>query len=66
MVWSTDQDFWRRLVNLIVKRLHQQDIESKRFTGEQHRKQRKMLNPVFSTAHMRDMSTWPILLVHVV
>ncbi|KAF8202148.1 cytochrome P450 [Pholiota molesta] len=23
--------------------------------GEQHRKQRKMLNPVFSTAHMRDM-----------
>ena len=52
-----DQDFWRRLVNLIVKRLHQQEIESKRHTGEQHRKQRKMLNPVFSTTHMRDMST---------
>jgi cytochrome P450 len=25
--------------------------------GEQHRKQRKMLNPVFSIAHMRAMST---------
>ncbi|KAJ3550674.1 hypothetical protein NMY22_g305 [Coprinellus aureogranulatus] len=25
-------------------------------TGEHHRKQRKMLNPVFSAAHMRDMS----------
>ncbi|KAF8198596.1 cytochrome P450 [Pholiota molesta] len=25
--------------------------------GEQHRKQRKMLNPVFSIAHMREMST---------
>ncbi|KAJ2919029.1 hypothetical protein MD484_g1463, partial [Candolleomyces efflorescens] len=24
-------------------------------TGDQHRKQRKMLNPVFSTAHMREM-----------
>ena len=24
--------------------------------GEQHRKQRKMLNPVFSIAHLRDMS----------
>ena len=23
--------------------------------GDQHRKQRKMLNPVFSVAHMRDM-----------
>ncbi|KAJ8092742.1 hypothetical protein PM082_007071 [Marasmius tenuissimus] len=23
--------------------------------GEHHRKQRKMLNPVFSSAHMRDM-----------
>lgn len=28
--------------------------------GEQHRKQRKMLNPVFSTAHMRDMSKPPV------
>ena len=26
-------------------------------TGQQHRKQRKMLNPVFSINHMRDMST---------
>ena len=24
-------------------------------TGEQHRKQRKLLNPVFSTQHMRHM-----------
>jgi cytochrome P450 len=24
-------------------------------TGEQHRKQRKMLNPVFSMKHMRDL-----------
>ena len=28
--------------------------------GEQHRKQRKMLNPAFSIAHLRDMSKlWP-------
>lgn len=26
-----------------------------RYTGEQHRKQRKMLNPVFSLANMRDL-----------
>lgn len=26
-------------------------------TGEQHRKQREMLNPVFSIAHMRTIST---------
>ncbi|KAF5360936.1 hypothetical protein D9756_005075 [Leucocoprinus leucothites] len=29
--------------------------------GEQHRKQRKMLNPVFSIAHMREMSMPPPL-----
>lgn len=29
--------------------------------GEQHRKQRKMLNPVFSIAHMRDMSEFTTL-----
>ena len=29
--------------------------------GDQHRKQRKMLNPVFSTAHMRKMSTYSSL-----
>ncbi|KAJ3527395.1 hypothetical protein NMY22_g9807 [Coprinellus aureogranulatus] len=27
--------------------------------GEQHRKQRKILNPVFSAAHMREISTLP-------
>lgn len=27
--------------------------------GEQHRKQRKMLNPIFSTTHMRDMCRLP-------
>ncbi|CAA7263343.1 unnamed protein product [Cyclocybe aegerita] len=29
--------------------------------GEQHRKQRKMLNPVFSIAHMREMSMSDLL-----
>ena len=29
-------------------------------SGEQHRKQRKMLNPAFLIAHLRDMSKlWP-------
>ncbi|KAF8966256.1 cytochrome P450 [Flammula alnicola] len=28
--------------------------------GEQHRKQRKMLNPVFSIAHMREMKHMPV------
>jgi len=32
------------------------------FPGEQHRKQRKMLNPVFSIVHMREMSKlWTFL-----
>jgi hypothetical protein len=32
------------------------------FSDEQHRKQRKMLNPVFSIVHMREMSKlWTFL-----
>jgi len=31
------------------------NINKIRSSGEQHRKQRKMLNPVFSIAHMREM-----------
>lgn len=30
-------------------------------TGEQHRKQRKMMNPVFSINHMREMSEMVIV-----
>ncbi|KAJ3929248.1 MAG: cytochrome P450 [Lentinula lateritia] len=33
-------------------------------TGEHHRKQRKMLNPVFSIAHMRSMSECPKFIIH--
>ena len=33
-----------------------QDRQQDFFPGEQHCKQRKMLNPVFSTTHLRDMS----------
>ena len=32
-------------------------------SGDQHRKQRKMLNPVFSIAHMRRMSMYNSLLL---
>ena len=33
--------------------------------GDQHRKQRKMLNPVFSIAHMRKMGMYSSLLLHI-
>ena len=50
-------DFLELLVSTFSPRI---TGPSRRFVGEQHRKQRKMLNPVFSIAHLRDMSKlWP-------
>lgn len=31
-------------------------------SGDQHRKQRKMLNPVFSTANMKEMGRSPLFI----
>ena len=42
-------------LGLSIRRLRCRIILTK-CIGEQHRKQRKMLNPVFSIAHMREMS----------
>jgi hypothetical protein len=30
------------------------------YLGDQHKKQRKMLNPVFSIAHMREMGSYKL------
>ena len=35
------------------------------FLGERHRVQRKMLNPVFSIAHMREMGMCPRVYIQV-
>ena len=37
--------------------LYEDVDQNQTWSGEQHRKQRKMLNPVFSIVHMRNMGT---------
>ena len=52
-------DFLEHLVSTFTP-IHIAIINKVCFPGKQHHKQRKMLNPVFSIVHLRDMSKlWP-------